>query len=156
MIAVGHPLLMVKVRAIEVFPHRTFVKGSHGSRESRMGLACNTFRVGRAMDAWEPFHFHSTASYGVFPSADCAISLSNSSICILVIGEQGSFLHYENLPLLRLIQRCSGNLALSPPLSCSPKALFFLQKQHVASFSHPGRWIRMIVCAEGYCRYLLF
>ena len=148
--------MMMKVRAIEVFPHRTFVKGSQSSGESRTVLACNAFGVGRATDAWEPFHFHSTASYRVYPSADCAISLSNSSICIPVIAEQGSFLHYKNLPLLRLIQRCSGNLALSPPLPCSPKAFFFLQKQHVASFSHPGRWIWMIVCAEGYCCYLLF
>lgn len=147
---------MMKVRAIEVFPHCTFVKGSQSSGKSRTALAYNVFGVGRAVGAWEPFHVHSTASYRVCPSADCAISLSDTAICIPVIAEQSSFLYYKNIPLLRLIQRCSGNLAPSPPLPCSPKALFFLQKQHVVSFSSPGRWIWMIVCAEGYCSYLLF
>lgn len=148
--------MIIRVRAIEVVPHCTFVKGSRSSGKSRTVLAYNGFGVGRAVGAWEPFHVHSAASYGVCPSADCAISLSDSSICIPVIAEQSSFLHCKNIPLLRLIQRCSGNLACSPPLFCSPKVLFFLQKQHIVSFSSPGRWIWMIACAEGYCSYLLF
>lgn len=98
-----------------------------------------------------PFLYHSI-SWSLFT----AISFSNSSIRILIIADQGGFLYYKTLPLLRLVQRCSGNLALSPPLPCSPKALFFLHKQHVASFPRPGRRICTIVCAQGYCCYLLF
>lgn len=127
----------MKVRAIEVFPCCTLVKGPQSPGESRMVLACSAFGVGRAMDAWEPFHFHSTASYGVYPPADCAISLSNSPICIPVIAEQGSFLHYKNLPLLRLIQRCSGNLALSPPLPLLPQSAFLSPKAACCVFLSP-------------------
>lgn len=140
---------MVKVRATEVYPHHSFAKELWRKQDN----ACSAFGVGRATDGWEPFHFHSTASHG---SLSTAISFTNSSICILIIADRGSFLHYKTLPLLRLIQRCSGNLALSPPLPCSPKAPSFLRKQRVACFPRPGRWICMIVCAQGYCCYLLF
>lgn len=148
--------MLMKARAIGVFPYHTFVKGPQSSEVCRTVLACNGIRVGKAMDVWGPFHFHSTTSHGVYPLADCAISLSDSCMYMLVTVEQGHFLHYKNLPLLCLIQRCSGNLALFPPLLCPPKVLFFLQKHHVVSFSHLSRWIWMIVCAQGYCSYLLF
>lgn len=55
-----------------------------------------------------------------------------------MVAEQGNYPRYKNLPLLCLIQGCSGNLAL-------PRSAFLL-KQHVASFSCPSRWIWVIVC----------